>query len=195
MLTGKQNFVPHPGKQSEFLQSTADWIFFGGARGGSKSFSLTWKAAFMPRKWRYTYQGNEISENEYQELKVDYIYSPPFRILTDEEKNEIINNIVNSEIEILFICLGCPKQEYWMAEHKKYLKCISIGVGEVVDLISNKTKLTPKWIQNIGCEWLFRLILEPKRLWKRYLDIVPKFIFLNIIDIFKRRFYIFDNKK
>ena len=72
MLTNKQKFVPHPGKQTEFLQSTADWIFFGGARGGSKSFSLTWKAAFQPRKWHYSYKGQSISEQEYQKLKADH---------------------------------------------------------------------------------------------------------------------------
>ena len=69
MLNNSKQFTPHPGKQTEFLQSTADWIFFGGARGGSKSFSLTWKAAFMPRKWHYQFKGNEITEKEYQELK------------------------------------------------------------------------------------------------------------------------------
>ena len=65
MLNNSQQFAPHPGKQTEFLQSTADWIFFGGARGGSKSFSLTWKAAFMPRKWHYSHEGQPISERKY----------------------------------------------------------------------------------------------------------------------------------
>ena len=114
---------------------------------------------------------------EYEGIKIDYFYSPPFRTLTNEEKKDIINDINKSEIKILFVCIGCPKQEFWMAEHKKYLKCISVGVGEVVDLISKKTKLPPKWIQNIGLRWLGRLIQEPKRLFWRYAYTNSKFIY------------------
>ena len=69
MQIGNTTYKPHPGKQTEFLESTCDWIFFGGARGGSKSFSLTWKAAYMPRKWHFEYKGKEIEESEYYDLK------------------------------------------------------------------------------------------------------------------------------
>lgn len=115
--------------------------------------------------------------NEYQGLKVDYAYSPPFRALNNEEKKKIIKDIGDSEIEILFVCLGCPKQEYWMAEHKDYLKCISVGVGEAVNLISKKQKLAPKWVEKIGMRWLTRLIAEPRRLFWRFLYTNTKFIF------------------
>ena len=83
-------------------------------------------------------------KNEYEKLRINYVYSPPFRILDKKEKEEIINNIRDSDIKILFVCLGCPKQENWMAEHKDYLKCVSVGIGEAVNLISNKQKLAPK---------------------------------------------------
>ena len=117
-------------------------------------------------------------KKEYQGIKIDYFYSPPFRVLTNEEKKDIISDINKSEIKFLFVCTGCPKQEYWMAEHKEYLNCISVGVGEVVDLISGKMKLTPKWIHNIGMRWLTRLIADPRRLFWRYFYTNSKFIYL-----------------
>jgi N-acetylglucosaminyldiphosphoundecaprenol N-acetyl-beta-D-mannosaminyltransferase len=131
-------------------------------------------------------------KNEYQNLSIDYVKSPPFSDLNAEEKKEIIDNINKSEIKILFICLGCPKQEYWMAEHKELLNCISIGVGEVVNMISNKIGLTPKWIQSIGMRWLTRLIAEPRRLFWRYAYTNSKFIYFFLIQYIKFKIY---NKK
>ena len=93
-------------------------------------------------------------------------YSPPKK-RGFAAKKQIVDNINSSGIEILFVCLGCPKQEYWMAENKDYLKCTSLGVGEVVNIISGTTKLPPRWIQKIGMRWLFRLISEPRRLLRR----------------------------
>jgi N-acetylglucosaminyldiphosphoundecaprenol N-acetyl-beta-D-mannosaminyltransferase len=129
--------------------------------------------------------------NEYQGLEVDYVYSPPFRSLNNEEKKKIIKDIKDSKIEILFVCLGCPKQEYWMAEHKDYLKCISIGIGEAVNLISNKTKLAPKWVERIGMRWITRLISDPKRLFWRYFYTNFKFLYYFTKQYFKFKF----NKK
>ena len=127
-------------------------------------------------------------KKEFEKLTVSYAYSPPFRMLTNEEKKEIINNINNSEVEILFVCLGCPKQEYWMAENKDYLKCTSLGVGEVVNIISGTTKLTPMWIQKIGMRWMFRLMSDPRRLFWRYLSTNFKFIYLFSKQYFKFKF-------
>ena len=123
-------------------------------------------------------------KNEYKKLRIDYAYSPPFRALTSEEKMEVAKNINTSEIEILFVCLGCPKQEYWMAENKDYLNCTSIGIGEVLNIISGKTKLPPRWIQKIGMGWFFRLLCEPRRLFWRYFSTNFKFIYL-----FSRQFF------
>ncbi len=130
----------------------------------------------------------EVLKNEFKELDINYVCSPPFRLLNKNEKKEIIENINKSEIQLLFVCLGCPKQEYWMAEHKEYLKCTSIGVGEVVDLISKKTLLTPKWIRNIGLRWLVRLIAEPRRLFWRYFSTNLKFIYLFFKQYLKFKF-------
>ena len=131
----------------------------------------------------------KVLNNEFKQLEIDYAYSPPFRKLDNNEKKKIIENINKSEIQLLFVCLGCPKQEYWIAEHKKYFKCTSIGIGEVVDLISKKTSLTPKWIQNIGLRWLFRLMAEPKRLFWRYFSTNLKFIYLFFKQYLKFKLY------
>ena len=127
-------------------------------------------------------------QNKYQGLKINYVYSPPFRDLTKEEKEKIIENINNNKIQILFVSLGCPKQEYWMAEHKIHLKCISVGIGEAVSLLSNKTKLAPKWVERIGMRWLTRLISEPKRLFWRYFYTNSKFIYLFSKQYLKYKF-------
>ena len=117
-------------------------------------------------------------KNEFKDLQINYSYSPPFRTLSDEEKKEIINNINNSEIKILFVCLGCPKQEYWMAEHKKLLSCTSIGIGAAIEFIAGTKTLGPKWIHTIGLFWFIRLISEPRRLFWRYFLTNFKFIYL-----------------
>ena len=129
---------------------------------------------------------------EYQGLKINYAYSPPFKILSNEEKKKIIKDISDSEIEILFVCLGCPKQEYWMAEHKDHLKCISVGIGEAVNILSNKTKIGYKWVEKIGMRWMFRLMMEPRRLFWRFFYSNFKFIYLFLKQYL--RFKI-DNKK
>ena len=68
----------------------------------------------------------------------------------------------------MFVCLGCPKQEYWMAEHKKYIKCTSVGIGTAVEFISGGKIAPSKWIVKMGLWWLIRLISEPRRLFWRY---------------------------
>jgi N-acetylglucosaminyldiphosphoundecaprenol N-acetyl-beta-D-mannosaminyltransferase len=126
-------------------------------------------------------------KNEYKKLIINYVYSPPYRILNREEKKEIIKNIRSSNVDTLFVCLGCPKQENWMAEHKKDLQCISVGIGEAVNLISKKQKLAPKWIEKIGMRWITRLIAEPRRLFWRYFYTNSKFLYLFIKQYFKSK--------
>lgn len=127
-------------------------------------------------------------KKEFEKLTVGYAYSPPFRMLTNEEKKEVINNINNSEIEILFVCLGCPKQEYWMAEHKEYIKCTTIGIGAAIEFISGGKIVPSKWIVKMGLWWLIRLISEPRRLFWRYFYTNFKFIYLFLKQYFKFKF-------
>ena len=88
----------------------------------------------------------------------------------------------------MFVCLGCPKQEYWMAEHKKYIKCTSLGIGAAVEFISGVKTVPPKWVQKMGLFWLVRLISEPRRLFWRYLSTNLKFIYLFSKQYFKFKF-------
>lgn len=110
-------------------------------------------------------------------LKVAYSFSPPFRPLTPDEDAEVVNGINRSDARILFVGLGCPKQERWMAEHKGRVKAVMVGVGAAFDFIAGAKAQAPKWMQNMGLEWLFRLTSEPKRLWMRYLYHNPRFIY------------------
>jgi N-acetylglucosaminyldiphosphoundecaprenol N-acetyl-beta-D-mannosaminyltransferase len=110
-------------------------------------------------------------------LNIGYHYSPPFRPLTLLEDRLCIEGIRKSKVKILFVGIGCPKQEIWMADHKDMLKCVMIGVGAVFDFFSGQKKHAPRWMQKMGLEWIFRLFGDPKRLWKRYLKHNPRFIY------------------
>ncbi|MFH2102012.1 MAG: WecB/TagA/CpsF family glycosyltransferase [Chloroflexota bacterium] len=120
-------------------------------------------------------------------LQIAYTFSPPFRPLSREEDGMIIEAINQSGVRILFVGLGCPKQERWMAEHKGRVHAVMLGVGAAFDFIAGVKRQAPGWMQAAGLEWLFRLIQEPKRLWRRYLYHNPRFIALILLElIFKR---------
>ena len=110
-------------------------------------------------------------------LTIVYAFSPPFRALSDEEDQAIVKDIVRSGVRILFVGLGCPKQERWMAAHVAQVPGVMIGVGAVFDFLAGAIPRAPRVLQTMGLEWLFRLILEPRRLWKRYLIENPRFVF------------------
>ncbi len=116
-------------------------------------------------------------KNQYTNLKIYFASSPPFRELSRNEEKQYIQQINNSGIKILFVGIGCPKQEKWMAKHRDKLHCVMIGVGAAFDFFSGQKKHAPVWMQRIGLEWLFRFCSDPKRLWKRYLKHNPRFIF------------------
>ena len=118
----------------------------------------------------------DILKQRYPGLRIDYLVSPPFRPLSDGEKQKDIDDINASGIGVLFVGLGCPKQERWMAEHADKLHCAMLGIGAALDFISGDVKPAPEWMQSLGLEWLFRLIMEPRRLWKRYAKHNPRFV-------------------
>lgn len=120
-------------------------------------------------------------------LKVGYTCSPPFRSLTPEEDETIVKEINGSKVKILFLGLGCPKQEQWMAAHHGRVKAIIIGVGAGFDFYAGTVKQAPKWMMRMGLEWLFRLCMEPKRLWPRYLYNNPRFLGLAALQLLKVR--------
>jgi len=116
-------------------------------------------------------------ENRYKNLKIPLAIAPPFKELTVKEENLFIEEINASGAKIVFIGIGCPKQEKWMAKHNEQLNCIMIGVGAAFDFFSGQKKHAPRWMQRIGLEWVFRLASDPKRLWKRYLKHNPRFVY------------------
>jgi len=116
-------------------------------------------------------------------LLVAYVFSPPFRNLDNREDTEIIKEITDSNTRILFVGLGCPKQELWMAEHKGKFSAIMLGVGAAFDFHAGNKPQAPTWMQAIGMEWLFRLLHEPRRLAKRYLYNNPRFILLALLEL------------
>lgn len=122
---------------------------------------------------------------KYPKLKIAYAHSPPFRPLTPEEDNAIVQDINDSGTRILFVGLGCPKQERWAAEHKGKVNTVMLAVGAAFDFHSGRVKQAPNWIQKVGMEWFFRLLMEPKRLWKRHFKNNPRFVILALIQLFK----------
>ena len=116
-------------------------------------------------------------KQSYRDIDISFTYSPPFRPLTDSENQDVIAKINESEVNILFVGIGCPKQEIWMAEHKDNVNCVMLGVGAAYDFIAGSKKHAPMWMRKVGLEWLFRLCSEPQRLWKRYLKQNPRFIY------------------
>ena len=118
-------------------------------------------------------------------LQIVGTYCPPFGFEHDDEENEKIIAMINdSEADILFVGVGAPKQEKWAAKHSNQLNVGPIlGVGAAFDFVAGNIKRAPQMIQRLGFEWLWRLMSDPKRLWKRYLINDPKFILLSLREL------------
>ncbi len=111
-------------------------------------------------------------------LDVAYRFAPPFRPPSPEEDQRIVSAIEASGARILFVGLGCPKQERWMAAHRGRLGAAMVGVGAAFDFLAGAKRQAPGVVQRTGLEWAFRLLCEPRRLWRRYLYNNPRFLAL-----------------
>ncbi len=111
-------------------------------------------------------------------LEIAYGCSPPFRPLTPQEDGKIIDGINASNARILFVGLGCPKQERWMATHKERVRAVMLGVGAAFDFHAGVKARAPIWMQQAGLEWFFRMMTEPQRLWYRYFYHNSRFLIL-----------------
>ena len=110
-------------------------------------------------------------------LMIAGTWSPPFRDLTAIEEDAMIERIAAARPDIIWVGLSTPKQERWMARYVDRLGVpVLIGVGAAFDIHAGVTKQAPRWIQRSGFEWLFRLLTEPRRLWRRYLFNNPRFV-------------------
>ncbi len=146
----------------------------------------------ISRQWRHFFYGGEpaVAEtlaeklgSQFPGLQVAGTYTPPFRPLTLEEDEEIIKYINNAEADIIWVGLGSPKQEYWMAEHLGKINApVMIGVGAAFDFLAGTKPQAPRWIQRSGLEWLFRFVNEPRRLWPRYRQ-YPRFFLLAVAQL------------
>ena len=124
----------------------------------------------------------------YPKINIVGTYAPPFRSETGIETKEIIKLINDSGADILWVGLGSPKQDFWMSIHRPLLNVpVLIGAGAAFDFLAEVKPEAPRWMQNAGLGWLFRLYSEPKRLWKRYLIGNSLFIFYVIKDLFSRK--------
>jgi N-acetylglucosaminyldiphosphoundecaprenol N-acetyl-beta-D-mannosaminyltransferase len=126
-------------------------FFYGGTEG---------VAARAAEELMRNYPGTEIVG----------VYSPPFRQLTLVEEDEVIRSINAAKPDVLWVCLGCPKQEVWIDRFRKQLNVgVFLAVGLAIDIVGGKKSRAPRLLRSAGLEWLFRLFQEPRRLWKRYL--------------------------
>lgn len=116
-----------------------------------------------------------------------HAYSPPFRELTHEEDEEIVQRIIASGAKTVWVALGCPKQEQWITDHRDRIPAVMLGVGAAFAFHAGVAPRAPEWMQKRGLEWLHRLATDPKRLWKRYLVTNTTFIFYAIVSSISRR--------
>ena len=125
-------------------------------------------------------------------LQVSGTYSPPFRPLTKQEDLDIVDRINAAKPDIVWVGISTPKQEQWMSEHLGKINApVLIGVGAAFDFLSGNKPQAPRWIQRTGLEWVFRLISEPFRLWRRYIE-YPLFVLLVLRQLSGLRRYKMD---
>ncbi|MCC6148056.1 MAG: WecB/TagA/CpsF family glycosyltransferase [Anaerolineaceae bacterium] len=149
--------------------------------------------------WRHYFYGStpeaglELAaklKREFPGLRFAGVESPPYRELSGEEKTTFAARIKAARPDILWVGLGSPKQERWMSEWVNTLDIpVMVGVGAAFDFLSGCKPQAPRWMQKIGMEWLYRLLKEPRRLWRRYVLGYPRFIFLVLLEALGIRSY------
>jgi len=120
-------------------------------------------------------------------LEVAFRRAPPFRPLSKEEDEEVVRAMRKSDARILFVGLGGAKQDLWMADHRGRVDAVMLGVGAAFDFLAGTKPQAPRWMQQGGLEWLFRLATEPRRLWRRYLGQNPRFAVLALAQVLRAR--------
>ena len=164
-----------------------------GRKRGFKDMSRTTGPSYMgeifeisaKKGYRHYFYGSteQTLEKLYQKLNEQYpgiqiagMYSPPFRPMTEEEDAAVIEIITQTEPDFVWVGLGAPKQEKWMAAHQGSVKGFMVGVGAGFDYFAGNIERAPKWMQNSNLEWVYRLLQDPRRLFSRYWHTNTKFI-------------------
>jgi N-acetylglucosaminyldiphosphoundecaprenol N-acetyl-beta-D-mannosaminyltransferase len=134
-------------------------FFYGGANGAAEELAAKLKQRFPA-------------------LVVARTYEPPFRPLNEAEEREVIDKVRATRPDFLWVGLSTPKQDKFMAAYSSKLDAtVMLGVGAAFDFHSGRIRQAPAWLQRLGMEWFFRLCMEPRRLWKRYLKHNPRFVY------------------
>jgi len=132
----------------------------------------------------------KVCKDKFENINIVGTYSPPFLEMSDKKLIELADTINYLNTNIVWIGLSTPKQEVFAYRLSKFTNVDFIcTVGAAFDFHTGKVKQSPRWIQNIGMEWFFRFLMEPKRLWKRYIEIVPLFIWYNLVEFVKGDFF------
>lgn len=169
-----------------------------GRRRGHKKMSRTTGPSYMGEifklsaqyGWKHYFYGSKQEtldklkgelEKNYPGLEIVGMCSPPFRPLSEQEDREVVENINKSKPDFLWIGLGAPKQEKWMAEHQGSVEGFMVGVGAGFDYYAGNIERAPQWMQKCNMEWFYRLIQDPKRLFLRYMKTNSKYIWYAVI--------------
>ncbi|MBI1383831.1 MAG: WecB/TagA/CpsF family glycosyltransferase [Rhizobiales bacterium] len=155
-----------PAVCAQSIRDGVSHYFYGGAPGVAEN---------LARGLQTRFPGLQVAGTE----------CPPFRALSEAEKDAVVARIESSGAGIVWVGLGCPKQELWIAEHVERIPgAVLIGVGAAFDFHTGRVKRAPRWMRDAGLEWAFRLASEPRRLWRRYLVYAPRFVFLALRESF-----------
>lgn len=203
------NALLHASADSELRQVFNDSVLtlpdgvplvWAGRRAGSDTIERVCGPDLMPRLleeaerhgWSSFFMGGSQETNDtlvsnlrrdFPDLRIAGHYSPPFRALSDTEEQDLMDRINTSGADIVWVGLGAPKQERWMASHRTRLDApILIGVGGAFDMHAGAVARAPRWMQRSGLEWSYRLAKEPRRLWRRYFRNIPLFVARSIME-------------
>ena len=169
-----------------------------GQKRGFKNMKRTTGPSYMgeilkisvQKGYRHYFYGStqETLEKLYKALLYDYpgiqiagMYSPPFRPMTEKEDDMVVERINKANPDFVWVGLGAPKQEKWMLLHQGKVNGFMVGVGASFDFFAGNIQRAPEWMQKNNLEWLYRLLQDPKRLFRRYLHTNPKFIWNAVI--------------
>ncbi len=127
-------------------------------------------------------------EKKFPGIRIAGMYAPPFRPLTEKEDFEFCERVNSLRPDFIWVGIGAPKQEKWMMAHRRKIPgTVMMGVGAGFDFYAGTLKKAPEWMERAGLEWLFRLAMEPGRLWKRYIGGGIKFLYYSLVDFMTHR--------
>jgi len=156
-----------------FFEKTLEW----GQKDGLKHFLFGSSQDTLEKL-------KSVIFKRFPDIRVVGMVSPPFRTLNQEENEYYIQIMNNSEADIIWVALGAPKQERWIYEnYQKLNHGIMIGIGAGFDYLAGNTRHAPQWMKNMALEWLYRLVQEPRRLWKRYLITNTLFVLFVVMEL------------